>query len=51
MVFGRSGTDHSDADVAASSGCPAEGEDEVLAELLGYEDGFKEPEEGSPFFG
>ena len=44
-----SGTDHGDADIASSSGCPAEDEDEVLAERLGYEYSFGNPEEASPF--
>ena len=46
-----SGTDHDDADVASSSGRPAQDEDEVLAEGSGDEDGFEEPEEAGPFFG
>lgn len=47
----RSGTDHSDADIASSSGSPAKDEDEVLAENLGYEHGFEGPENGGPFLG
>ena len=43
--------DHGNADIASSSGRPAEDEDEVLTECWGYHYGFKEPEESSPFFG
>ena len=37
--------------MASSSGGPAKDEDEVLAKRLGYDHGFKEPEEAGPFFG
>ena len=43
-------TDHSDADIASSSGRPAQNEDEVLTKLLRYEYGFKKPEGADPFF-
>ena len=48
---GGSGTDHNDADVASSSGRPAEDKDEMVAERSGYGYGFEEPEEAGPFFG
>ena len=50
-MLGGSVTDHGDADMASSSGCPAEDEDEVLAECWRYRYGFKVPEESGPLFG
>ena len=50
-MLGGSVTDHSNADITSSSGCPAEDEDEVLAECWWYHYRFKVPEKSSPLFG